>query len=179
MVVVKACFGIKADQGPMARDLSRRRGTERGGAWIGAGGDDHLSPLRASSQATLAVEGTPLTAKPAHLARLSHPKMTSLWLHRGTPPSTLGDGRRRRRERELQYPGSSSSDRNDGGCCTFTSASNKLGRMRRSVSCDAFQNKTRIGVTVLPQLENTPLSFWITLSTDLWNETIFLSKLSE
>lgn len=65
----------------MARDLSEWR-TERVGAWIGAGGDDHLSPLRAFVQATLAVEGggghhslqDQLTLPPT----LSHPPMTSL-----------------------------------------------------------------------------------------------------
>lgn len=31
------------------------------------------------------------------LPRLSHPKMTSLWLHRCTPHQKVGDGRRRRR----------------------------------------------------------------------------------
>lgn len=53
MVVV--VVAIKADQGPIARGRCGRRWTERGGgsgggggAWIGAAGDDHLSPLRAS-----------------------------------------------------------------------------------------------------------------------------------
>lgn len=71
MVVAKAGLGISADQGSIAGDLSSE-GAERVGAWIGAGGDDHLSPLRASAQATLAVKGgrggTALTAKSAHLA---------------------------------------------------------------------------------------------------------------
>lgn len=54
-MVVVVVVAIKADQGPIARGRCRRRWTERGGgsdggggAWIGAAGDDHLSPLRAS-----------------------------------------------------------------------------------------------------------------------------------
>lgn len=55
----------------MARDLNKWR-TEGVATWIGAGGDDHLSPLHASVQTTLAVEGAaPLTARPAHLAPYS------------------------------------------------------------------------------------------------------------
>lgn len=52
VVMVVVVVAIKADQGPIARGRCGRRWTERGGggggAWIGAAGDDHLSPLRAS-----------------------------------------------------------------------------------------------------------------------------------
>ena len=113
MAAIKAYFGIKADQGPICQDLSRRTRTERVGAWIDAGGDDHLSPLRASVQATLAVEGDTTHRKTSSPCSDSHPKMTSLWLHRCVhPPSKVWDGRRR----EFQHlSSSSSSDRSDGG----------------------------------------------------------------